>query len=182
MSIIVPNSYSNEVKGDDAFHEDDDDNISLEGLDDDDDDNIFSTIPDASICIVRCHPNLDHGCSLNHVVLQICHKRPSYSKGGRSYHTCGLTCASILASASGATNALSHRTGRYGGGASRAGSNSFHVQNNLQSRVSPVITRLISDLATYRLARELKALLMECALVLEGQPKLLHLIGLRPPE
>ena len=63
MSMFVPNSYSNrdEVKGDDAFHEDDD-NDSLEGLDDDD----ISTIPDASICIVRCNPNLNHGCSLNH--------------------------------------------------------------------------------------------------------------------
>ena len=39
------------IKGDDTFHEDDD-NISLEGLDDDDD---ISTIPDTSaesICIV----------------------------------------------------------------------------------------------------------------------------------
>ena len=56
MSTSVPNSYSNNVtkygamiKGDDAFHEDDDD-ISLEGLDDDD----ISTIPDESICIVCC--------------------------------------------------------------------------------------------------------------------------------
>jgi hypothetical protein len=55
MSTSVPNSYSNNeygdmIKGDDAFHEEDDD-ISLEGLDDDDD---ISTISDASICIVCC--------------------------------------------------------------------------------------------------------------------------------
>jgi len=161
------------IEGDDAFHEDDDD-ISLEGLDDDDD---ISTILDAYICIVCCHPYLDNGCNLNHVALQICRKRPPYSKGGRSYPTCGLTCASILAS--GATNAPSHRTagGRYGG-ASRAGSNSSYVQNALQSRVSPAITRFISDIATYHLARELTALPMECAPVLKGQPKLLHLIRL----
>ena len=148
MSISVPNSYSNNVtehgdmiKGDDdAFHaSEDDDNISLEGLDDDDD---ISATPDASMCIVRCHPYLDHGCHLNHVVPQICHKRPPYSKGGRSYPTCGLTCASILAG--GPTNALSHRTGQYGG-ASRAGSNSSYLQNALQSRVSSAI----SDIAQY---------------------------------
>ena len=69
MLISVPNSYSNNItdmiKGDDAFHEDDD-NISLEGLDDDDD---ISTNPDASICIVCCDPYLDHGCNLNHAAL-----------------------------------------------------------------------------------------------------------------
>ena len=141
MSISVPNSYSNSVtedgdmiEGDDAFHEDDD-NISLEGLDDDDDD-ISTVTPDASMCIVCCHPYLDQGCNLNHVVPQICHRRPPYSKGGRSYPTCGLTCASILAG--GATNVPSHRTGQYGG-ASRAGSNRSYVQNALQSRVSPAI-------------------------------------------
>ena len=70
--LSVPDSYSDNItghgdmtnlKGDDAFHEDDDD-ISLEGLDDDD----ISTTPDASVCIVCCHPYLDHGCNLNHVV------------------------------------------------------------------------------------------------------------------
>ena len=56
MSTSVLNSNSNVtdhgdmIKGDDAFHEDDD-NISLEGFDDDDD---ISTIPDASTCIVCC--------------------------------------------------------------------------------------------------------------------------------
>ena len=57
MSIFVPNSYFSNVTehGDDAFREDDD-NISLEGLDDDD----ISTIPDVSICIVCWHPYLDH--------------------------------------------------------------------------------------------------------------------------
>lgn len=146
MSMSVPNSSSNEhgdmIKGDDAFHEDDD-NISLEGLDDDDD---ISTIPDAaSICIVCCYPYMDHGCNLNHVTLQICHKRPPYSKGGRSYPTCGLTCASILASS--ATNAPSRRTGQYGGGASRTGSKSSYVQSALQSRVSPVISGIAQYLS-----------------------------------
>ena len=73
MSTSVPNSYSNNVtengnmiKGeDDAFHEDDDD-ISLEGLDDDDD---ISTILDASICIVCCI--LLAWCNLNHVALDL---------------------------------------------------------------------------------------------------------------
>ena len=51
MLLSVPNSPSNNVIDDDAFHEDDD-NISLEGLDDDDE---ISTISDASICIVCCH-------------------------------------------------------------------------------------------------------------------------------
>ena len=131
------------IKGDDAFHEDDD-NISLEDLDDDDD---ISTIPgpDPSLCIVCCHPYLDHGCNLNHVALQICHKRPPYSKGSRSYPTCGLTCASILAS--GAINAPSHRIGQYGG-ASRAGSNSSYVQNALQFRVSPAISDIFQYLSS----------------------------------
>ena len=169
MSISVPNSYSNndpehasgdmiKLESEDAFHEDsDDDSISLEGLDDDD---ISTTIPDASTCIVCCILTLDHECNLNHVVtlLQICHKRPPYSKGGRSYPTCGLTCASILAS--GATNAPSHRTGWY------RSSNSSSVQNALQSRVSPAIIRPIK-ISAYRLNRELKALPMECAPVLE---------------
>ena len=73
MLISVPNSYSNNatengdmIKGDDdAFHEDDDD-ISLEGLDDDDD---ISTILDASICIVCCI--LLAWCNLNHVALDL---------------------------------------------------------------------------------------------------------------
>jgi hypothetical protein len=139
--MSIPNSYSNNVtehsdmiKGNDACDEDDD-SISLEGLDDDDD---ISTIPDTSTCVVCCHLYLDHGCNLKHVVLQICHRRPPYSKGGRSYPTCGLTCASVLAS--GTTNAPSHRIGWYGGAsASRAarGSNNSYVQNTLQSRVSP---------------------------------------------
>lgn len=117
----------------------DDDNISLEGLDDDDD---ISTIPDSSICIVCCHPYLDHGCNLSHFALQICHNRPRYSNGGRSYPTCGLTCASILAS--GATKAPFHLTGQ-NGGASRAGSNSSYVHTALNSRVSTAI----SDIAQY---------------------------------
>lgn len=166
------------INGDDTFHEDDD-NISLEGLDDDDD---ISTIPDASICIVCCHPYLDHGCNLSYIALQICHKRPRYSKGGKSYPTCGLTCASILAS--GATNASSHRNGQYGG-ASRARSNSSYVQTALQSRVSPAFSDL-AKLNTYLLARELKAWPMGCATILEGQldlySKRLHLIRLQPPE
>ena len=185
MSISVPNLYFNDVtehgdmiKGDDdAFHEDDD-NVSLEGLDDDDD---ISATPDASMCIVRCHPHLDHGCHLDLVVPQICHKRPPYSKGGRSYPTCGLTCASILAG--GPTNAPSHRTGQYGG-ASRAGSNSSYLQNALQSRVSSAISDVAQYLSSF--ARELKALPMECVTILEGQLdlylKLLHLIRLRLPE
>ena len=47
--------------------------------------------------------------------------------------------------------------------------------------VQPLV---ITDLNTYRLARELRALPMDCTTVLEGQldlyPKLLHLIRLRP--
>ncbi|KAF8797736.1 hypothetical protein BYT27DRAFT_7228876 [Phlegmacium glaucopus] len=121
-SISVPNSgyhtsYSNNqvaesddvINGDDAFHvAEDDDDVSLEGLDDDDD---FSTL-DVSMCI-------------------ICHRRPSYSKGGRSYPTCGLTCARILENGA---NAPSHRTGQYGRGASRAHGRGTYVQNALQSR------------------------------------------------
>ncbi|KAF8154070.1 hypothetical protein B0H34DRAFT_75619 [Crassisporium funariophilum] len=74
----------NEIDSDDCFPAGDDDDISLDGLDDADDIQADSSSLGISICI-------------------ICRKKPPYSKGGRTYTTCGLTCAGILEAAAKAT-------------------------------------------------------------------------------
>ncbi|KIM41676.1 hypothetical protein M413DRAFT_444924 [Hebeloma cylindrosporum] len=62
---------------DDEFEDVDDDDLSLHGLDDEQD-SLYQ--PGIDVCIV-------------------CRKRPPYSKGGKKYPTCGLTCAGVLETA-----------------------------------------------------------------------------------
>ncbi|PPR03282.1 hypothetical protein CVT26_008116 [Gymnopilus dilepis] len=73
------------VEQDDEFlDEDDDDNLSLDGIYENNDTDHYGTVdsppayyPGIALCIV-------------------CQQRPPYSKGGKSYPTCGLTCAAAL--------------------------------------------------------------------------------------
>ncbi|KAF8901076.1 hypothetical protein CPB84DRAFT_1778420 [Gymnopilus junonius] len=87
--------FNSDIDSDDEFlAEDDDDNLSLDGIYETTDNSIYETTdnppayyPGVALCIV-------------------CQQRPPYSKGGRSYPTCGLTCAAILENALNSTPAV----------------------------------------------------------------------------
>ncbi|KAF8154072.1 hypothetical protein B0H34DRAFT_720180 [Crassisporium funariophilum] len=152
---LLPDDSDPEI--DDSFPiGEDDDDISLDGLSDTNDDDIHEFPPPYYPGITLCI---------------ICRRKPPYSKGGKSYPTCGNSCAAILNNAAGqnasSSSSPSHRgspRGRggspsnrggsyFGRGASRAVPGDLPVQNPSQITASPAIGFLSQHLSGDRYSR-----------------------------
>ncbi|PPQ75888.1 hypothetical protein CVT26_000153 [Gymnopilus dilepis] len=93
--------YNSDFAEDDEFlAEDDEDDLAVDGIyeitDADIKDSTPTYSPSAGLCIVSfgLYANV-----LYSRFSKVCQKKPQYSKVGRSYPTCGLTCAAALKSA-----------------------------------------------------------------------------------
>ncbi|KDR78415.1 hypothetical protein GALMADRAFT_245586 [Galerina marginata CBS 339.88] len=136
--------HNSDLDTDDEFlvgdDDDDDDNLSLDGIYDVTDEPP-PYYPGITVCIV-------------------CERRPPYSRGGKSYPTCGLTCAGILENARNSANAPSitgsspgpsnFRSGPYRGrGAAPSNQSNSYYQPQPSVSADPNISHLAQHLGGY---------------------------------